>query len=275
MALTLRSTFKMHHGVEIPLFGLGVFRSEPGAEAEGAVAEALRQGYRLIDTARVYGNEQDVGRAVRGSGIPRSEIFITTKLWNADHGYDRALRAFDESLQRLGMEQVDLYLIHWPVERLRKDSWKAMERLHKEGRARSIGVSNYTVRHLQELIDSAEIVPHANQVEYSPFLYQRELRDFCRKHRIALEAYSPLTKGAKLGHPVVKEIGQAHGKTGAQVLIRWVLQQDVVCIPKSVRPERIRENAAVFDFELSSAEMERLDGLNENFRTSWDPTNVP
>ena len=274
VALSLQSRIRLNNDVEMPILGLGVFRASP-TETRQAVRTALELGYRHVDTARVYGNEADVGAAIRECPIPRDEIFVTTKLWNADQGYDATLRAFEDSLERLGLDRVDLYLIHWPIEGLRSESYRAMQRLLKDGRCRAIGVSNYTTRHLEELLRTAEVVPTINQVEFHPYLYQRELLEFCRRHRIQIEAYSPLTKGIKLAEPVLVEMAARYGKTTAQILIRWGLQHDLVVIPKSVHPGRIRENADVFDLSISPVDMARLDSLNENFRTSWDPTDVP
>ncbi len=273
--LTLRSTVTLRGGVELPRFGLGVWQSAPGEETRRAVAEALAAGYRLVDTARAYRNEADVGAAIRDGGVARREVFVTTKLWNADHGYDKALHAIDKSLASLGMEQVDLFLVHWPVEGLRVDTWRAMERILADGKARAIGVSNYTVRHLDELLASATVPPAVNQVEFSPFLHQRALLAHCRRHGIQLEAYGPLVRGHRMDHPALVAIGRKHGRTPAQVLLRWGLQHDLVVIPKSVRPGRIRENADVFGFSLDPSDMAALDGLDEGYRTSWDPTDAP
>jgi diketogulonate reductase-like aldo/keto reductase len=273
--LELGTTVTLRGGVEMPLLGLGVWQAAAGAETRDAVAEALRVGYRLVDTARAYRNEADVGAALRESGLPRESVFVTTKLWNADHGYDRACRAIDESLASLGLEQVDLYLVHWPVEGIRHETWRAMERILADGKARAIGVSNYSIRHLDELLGLAKVPPAVNQVEFSPFLYQRDLLAHCVRHGIRLEAYGPLVRGRKMGHPVVAEIARKHGRTPAQVLLRWGLQHDLVVIPKSVRPERIRENADLYRFALDEGDMAALDGLDEGYRTSWDPTGAP
>jgi diketogulonate reductase-like aldo/keto reductase len=270
--LSLSSRTKLNNGVEMPWFGLGVYLSKPGMETYSATLVALQHGYRLIDTARAYRNERDVGAGISDSKVARSEIFVTTKLWNSDQGYDSTLRAHDSSRQALGVDAIDLYLIHWPVAGLRKDSWRAMVRLLEEKQVRAIGVSNYTVRHLEQLATESPVAPAVNQVEFSPFLFQKELLAYCNKHDIRLEAYGPLTQGQKLDHPTVAEVAKAHSKTPAQVLLRWVLQHEVIAIPKSVKPERIRENAALYDFTLSDAEMKKLDALDENFRTSWDPT---
>jgi diketogulonate reductase-like aldo/keto reductase len=239
------------------------------------VRAARDHGYRHVDTAKDYGNEADVGAAVRASGLPRAEVFVTTKLWNDDQGYDPALRAFDASLGRLGFDYVDLYLLHWPVPGLRLDSWRALERLYQEKRVRAIGVSNFMVHHLEELLARAEVVPAANQIEISPFLQQREVRAFCAAHGIAIEAYSPLTRGKRLRHPAVAAIAQRVGRSPAQVLLRWAWQHGLIILPKSTRPERIAENAALFDFELSAEVMAELDGLEVGLATGWDPRGEP
>ena len=273
--MDLRSCFTLNNGVGIPALGFGVFQAEPGEETHDAVLHALETGYRHIDTARVYRNEHAVGEALRESGVPRGEVFVTTKLWNRDHGFEQALAACDASLNRLGLDFVDLYLVHWPVEELRGESWRALEQLYREGKCRAIGVSNYTVRHLEELLASCEVVPVVNQVEFSPFTFQSELLDFCREHGIQLEAYSPLTKGLKLDDLYLKKIAAGYDRTPAQLLLRWCLEHKVVTIPKSVTPARIEENARVFDFEIAAEDMHRLNSLDKNLRTSWDPTDAP
>ncbi len=265
----------LNSGVKMPWLGLGVYQASAGQGTQKAVEAAFGYGYRLVDTARIYGNEKDVGVAVRQSGLPRDEVFVTTKLWNSDHGYDSTLHAFQESLRRLGLTYVDLYLIHWPQPGLRSETWKAMIKLLKEGKARSIGVSNYTIGHLKELLGSSDVVPDVNQVEFHPFLYQSDLLEFCEKNKIQLEAYSPLTRGQRLDHPTIKSLATKHGRTPAQLLVRWCLQHNVVAIPKTSRKERILENSKVFDFELKTEEMLQLDSLSEDMRTNWDPTNVP
>ncbi|MGH7507270.1 MAG: aldo/keto reductase [Longimicrobiales bacterium] len=264
-------------GIEIPRLGLGVYRSGKGAATREAVRWALEAGYRHIDTAAAYGNEAGVGEAIRESGIARDEVFVTTKLQNDDHGYDAALRAFDASLERLGLDRVGLYLIHWPVPKLRRDSWRALERIRDDGRALAIGVSNYMVRHLEELFATASSLPAANQIELHPFIYRsrEDVVELCREHGIVVEAYSPLTKGRRLDHPVIERIARAHGRSAAQVLIRYDLQKDAIVLAKSAHRDRIRENADVFDFELTADEMERLDGLDEGLATGWDPTDAP
>ncbi len=271
---TIDSTVKLSGGIDMPVLGLGVWQTPAGRETRTAVRTALEAGIRLIDTARIYQNEADVGAAIRESGVPRERIFVTTKLWNSDHGYDRTLRACDQSLARLGLEQLDLYLVHWPAPG-RRETWRAMERLLADGKTRAVGVSNYTVRHLDELLARCQIAPTVNQVELNPFLRQRELGEHCRAHGIQLEAYGPLVRGHRMDHPVLVRTARKHGQTPAQVLVRWGIQHDLVTIPKSARPERIRENADVFGFTLDTEDLAALDGLDEGYRTSWDPTDAP
>jgi diketogulonate reductase-like aldo/keto reductase len=273
--LRIDTKVRLNNGIEMPILGLGTYQAEGGKEARQAVSYALEIGYRHIDTAAMYGNEEDVGKAIKGSGIAREEIFVTTKLWNSDHGYDKALAAFEESQHKLGLDCVDLYLIHWPVEDLRKESWRALERLLDDGKCRAIGVSNYMTWHLEELVTSSSTVPAVNQVEFSPYLYLRELQDFCRSHDIQLESYSPLTKGHKLGDPELAKVARKYSKSPAQILIRWALQKELVVIPKSSRKERIKENAEVFDFCISDQDMQHLDSLDRGLRTSWDPSTAP
>lgn len=275
MDLGIDSTVSLNNGVEIPRLGLGVYQTPTGGTTERAVAAAFEAGYRHVDTAMIYGNEVSVGGAVRSSGFPREEIFVTTKLWNADHGYDQAIAACGQSLKRLGLEYLDLYLIHWPVEGLRRESWRALEDLLADGTCRAIGVSNYMRWHLDELLGDCRVPPAVNQIEFSPFLYQKDLLEFCHANAIRIESYSPLTKARRLDEPLLAEIGDRYGKSPAQILIRWALQRDTVVLPKSERPERIRENAEVFDFQLGHEEMNVLDGLDEGYRTSWDPSSAP
>jgi diketogulonate reductase-like aldo/keto reductase len=267
----MTTTLELNTGAHIPRVGLGVWQSPRGEMTREAVKTALRLGYRHVDTARIYGNEKDVGDGVRASGLPRSDVFVTTKLWNDDQGYDSALRAFDASLDRLGLEYVDLYLVHWPVAGKRLDSWRALEQIHAEKRARAIGVSNFMVSHLEELLAKAKVVPAANQIEVHPFLQHRETRAFCEKHGIVVEAYSPLTRGERLDDPRVAEVARRIGKTNAQVLLRWGIQHGMVVLPKSVKEKRIAENAALFDFELDAEAMNKLDALDEGAATGWDP----
>ncbi|MCC6557400.1 MAG: aldo/keto reductase [Polyangiaceae bacterium] len=271
----LSPALPLRDGRAIPRLGLGVFQARSGGETRAAVRAALEIGYRHIDTARIYGNEDDVGKAIAECGVPREEIFVTTKLWNSDHGYESAIRACRGSLSRLGLSYVDLYLIHWPVPERRKESWRALVKLQEEGLCRSIGVSNYMIRHLDELQSSSPVLPAVNQVELSPFCRRGELVEHCRALGIVLEAYSPLTRGERLGHPAVIAVAEALGRTPAQVLIRWALQHGLVALPKSTRRARIEENAAVFDFEIGAEQMRMLDGLDEGLVTGWDPTDAP
>ncbi len=268
---------RLSHGGPIPRLGLGVFRAGTGQETVDAVGWAMEAGYRHVDTASMYGNEAEVGRAVRSAPVSRDEVFVTTKLWNDDHGYERARKALEASLERLQMEYVDLYLIHWPVPELRLESWRALEDALDEGLVRAIGVSNYMVPHLEELMAEARVPPAVNQIELHPFNFRsrRDVMDYCRREEIVLEAYSPLTKAQRLDDPVVGEIAQAHHRTPAQILIRYGLEKGAVSLPKSANRDRIRENADVFDFRLSTDEMARLDNLDEGLATSWDPTDVP
>jgi diketogulonate reductase-like aldo/keto reductase len=297
MELTIETKLPLNDGHLIPQLGLGVWQIRAGASCEAAVLAALEAGYRLIDTAAMYGNEESVGTAIRTSGIPRENIFVTTKLWNSDHGNPE--RALDTSLRKLKLDYVDLYLIHYPV-RERRQSWRVLEALRAEGKARSIGVSNFTIRHLTELLAQTKTIPAVNQVELHPYLYQRELIDCCTAKGIIVEAYSPLTKGERLKDPKLVGVAQKYSTAGAkpsaprsrlplvdrlsrrsetkstaQILIRWALQRGLVVIPKSANRRRIFENADVFDFEISAEDMQLLDRFNENLRTCWDPTNAP
>jgi methylglyoxal/glyoxal reductase len=267
MLLTLDSRAKLNNGVEIPYLGLGVYQSSPGEITLRAVRYALKIGYRHIDTAELYGNEMDVGRALRESGIRRDDVFITTKVWNSHQGYDSTLQACEGSLGRLGLSFVDLYLIHWPVQGFGDETWRAMIKLLHQGKARAIGVSNYSIRDLNELLHKSDIVPAVNQVEFHPFLYQEELLGFCKNNKIQLEAYSPLTRGKRLNHPNILDLAKKYEKTPAQVLIRWSLQHDILVIPKSIHEARIKENSQVFDFQLEPKDMKLLDSLNENLYT--------
>jgi len=273
--LTLQTRIRLNNGVEMPVLGIGVWNIPSGGPAKNAVLLALERGVRLIDTAKMYRNEDDVGAAVRQSGVPRSEVFVTTKVWGTDQGYASTLRAFEESRRRLGLDYVDLYLIHWPVERLRAETWEAMVEILKAGRCRAIGVSNYTVRHLRETLGKRTVVPAVDQVEFHPFLYQRDLTAFCASNGIAVEAYSPLTRGQRLRDPTIRSVARKVGRSAGQVLIRWSLQHGLIAIPKASNPDHIRENSEVFDFELSEDDMAALDALDESHHTDWDPTEVP
>lgn len=273
---SLTSTAKLNNGVEMPYVGLGVWQSKQGGEVENAVRAALELGYRHIDTAAAYGNEEGVGQAIRDSGVAREEIFITTKLWNNSHGYEKALQAFEVSRKKLGVDYVDLYLIHWAIEGKYLESWRAFEKLLKDGYVRAIGVSNFEPKHLQDIMNHFEVVPAVNQVEFHPYLTQRELYEFCRAHHIQLEAWSPLMRGGELlNHPLILRLAEKYSKTPAQIVLRWDLQQEVVTIPKSVRRERIAENAQLFDFQLSQEEVAEITALNRNQRSfEYNPNHV-
>jgi len=262
----------LNDGNSIPQVGLGVWQT-PAEDTERAVAAALQAGYRHIDTAAAYRNETETGRAIANSGVPREDIFLVTKLWNSDQGYDATLAAFDASVQRLGVDYLDLYLIHWPVPENNKfvDTFKAFAHLRDQGRIRSIGVSNFEPEHLTTLIEETGIVPAVNQIELHPLLPQQELRDVHAKLGIATEAWSPLGQGSLLADPVITGIAEQHGKTPAQVLIRWHIQLGNIVIPKSVNPERIASNFDVFDFELSEQDITSIASLETGKRLGPDP----
>lgn len=254
----------------MPWLGFGTYLAK-GNEVYEAVKVALQTGYRSIDTAKVYGNEQEVGKAIAESGIPRNELFVTTKVWNDDQGYDSTLRAFEDSRKRLGLNIIDLYLIHWPGKDKYKDTWRALERLYDEGSIRAIGVSNFHVHHLKELANASNTVPAVNQVEFHPRLIQQELQDYCGEQGIQLEAWSPLMQGKLTEDTTLLGIAQKYGKSPAQIILRWDIQNEVVTIPKSITPSRIRENAEIFDFELSQEELKQIDALNQNKRVGTNP----
>ena len=261
---------RLNNGVEVPALGLGTYKLV-GEAAYAPVRAALGCGYRHIDTASFYENEEAVGRAVRESGVPREEVFITSKVWNTEQGFEETLNAFDRTLQRLGMDYLDLYLVHWPVPGKRLETYRALERLYEEGRVRAIGVSNFTVRHLEELYGACQVMPAVNQVEMSPFLYQRELLEHCRGRNVLVTAFSPLARGRVLGDPVLAEVAARHRRSPAQVMIRWCLQKGMAVIPRSADPAHIKENADVFDFSLDEEDMARLDLLHTGLRTTTDP----
>ncbi|MBY0097348.1 aldo/keto reductase [Mesobacillus maritimus] len=277
MVKNLQDTTTLNNGVKMPWFGLGVFKVEEGPELVNAVKTAIQHGYRSVDTAAIYQNEEGVGKGIqeglKEAGISREELFVTSKVWNSDLGYESTLAAYETSLKKLGLEYLDLYLIHWPVEGKYKDAWRALETLYKEGKVKAIGVSNFQIHHLEDLMKDAEIKPMVNQVEYHPRLTQKELQAFCRDNGIQLEAWSPLMQGQLLDNEVLQEIADKHHKSVAQIILRWDLQNGVVTIPKSTKEHRIAENANVFDFELSTEEMEIVDGLNQNHRVGPDPDN--
>ena len=272
--LRINTKKELNNGKKIPLFGLGTYLNDNGKQAIDSILYALEIGYRHLDTAAMYNNEREVGQAVRESGIPREEIFVTTKLWNSDHGYQNTLDAFSRSLDKLQLDYIDLYLIHWPVEKLRLESWRALENIYADGLCKSIGVSNYMERHIDEVIENFSITPAINQIEFSPFLYLKDLQGYCDDRGIALESYSPLTKGYKLNDSRLTDIADKYIKSNSQILIRWCLQKGVICIPKSSSNNHIKENSEVYDFEIIESDMQKLDELNENYRSTWDPTNV-
>ncbi|GIO28356.1 aldo/keto reductase [Ornithinibacillus bavariensis] len=278
MNKSLQQTTTLHNGVEMPWFGIGVFKVEEGPELVNAIKFAIKHGYRSIDTAAIYGNEAGVGQAIKEgmeeAGISREELFITSKVWNSDLGYESTIQAFETSLNKLGLDYLDLYLIHWPVEGKYKLAWRALETLYKEGKVKAIGVSNFQVHHLQELMKDADIKPMINQVEYHPRLTQMEVKTFCQSNGIQLEAWSPLMQGQLLDQPILSDIAKKYNKTVPQIILRWDLQNGVVTIPKSTKEHRIVENANIFDFELSKEDMERIDDLNQNHRVGPDPDNI-
>lgn len=274
MKYTITSRITLNNKTTMPRFGLGTFLSPAGTSTQNAVRWALEAGYRHIDTARIYDNEQDVGQAIIDSGVPRSDIFVTTKVWNDDQGYESALKAFDESLKRLKMNYVDLYLIHWPVPGLRNDTWRALVKLQETGRARAIGVSNFMIRHLDELLAQTDVVPAVNQIETSPFIQRCALTEYCRKHGIVVESYSTMSRGKRMNDERLIGMGMKYGKTAPQVILRWALQSAMVIIPKSVHKERIIENANIFDFEISAPDMAAINAIDENcsiMPASWEP----
>jgi diketogulonate reductase-like aldo/keto reductase len=277
MTQNVQSRTKLNNGIDMPWLGLGVFKVEEGTELVEAVKAAVKHGYRSIDTAAVYANETSVGQGIREAlaetGLNREDLFVTSKVWNADLGYESTLAAYETSLKKLGLDYLDLYLIHWPVADKYKEAWRALEKLYNDGRVKSIGVSNFQVHHLEDLMKDAETTPVINQVEFHPLLNQKELRNFTKKHNIQLEAWSPLMQGELLDHPLLKEIADKYGKSIAQVILRWDIQHGVVTIPKSTKEHRIVENASLFDFELNPEDMERIDGLNEDRRVGPDPDN--
>lgn len=263
----------MNNGIEMPYLGLGVYLSEDGQEVVNMVKWALEAGYRHIDTASVYDNEAGVGQGVEESPVSREDIFMVSKVWNSEQGYDSTLKAFDDSLDRLKMDYLDLYLVHWPVAGKYKDTWKALERLYREKRIRSIGVSNFMQHHLEELLKSAEIVPMVNQMEFHPFLVQQDLMDFCKTNHIQYEAWAPMMQGRIFGMDSFQELAAKYHKSIAQIVLRWDLQKGVITIPKSSKRERIVGNADIFDFELSEEDVAYLDRLDRGQRFGPDPDN--
>ncbi len=280
--LNLKSKVVLSNKVEMPIIGFGVYKIQDGEEVLEAVKSAFSAGYRMVDTASRYNNEKGVGQALVSYGLMREEVFITTKLWNADQGYDNTLKAIDASLERLGVSYVDLYLVHWPsasedkTESLnkREETWRAMEEIYNSGKAKAIGVSNFTITHLEEMKKYANTMPMVNQVEFHPFLFQKDLLEYCRANNIVLEAHTPLVKGTKMLDAHIVTIAKKYNKSPAQLLLRWGIQHGAVVLPKSLNPDRIKENINIFDFEIAPEDMEKLDSLNNNERQAWDPTNI-
>lgn len=265
---------QLNNGVKMPKLGLGVYKAEEGSEVIRAVKKALEVGYRLIDTAAIYKNETGVGQAIKESNIPREDLFITTKVWNSDQGYEQTLKAFETSLNKLQLDTIDLYLIHWPMPKNDKyiETYRALEKLYEDGRIRAIGVSNFKIPHLERVLKECSIKPAVNQVECHPFFSQDELKSFCRKHDIFIEAWSPIMRGGELlNHPIIQSLSEKHKKSAAQIILRWHLQNDVVAIPKSVTPSRIEENFHVFDFSLDDEDMALINRLDKNERQYRDP----
>ncbi|MBT2701400.1 aldo/keto reductase [Bacillus sp. ISL-40] len=269
----LQSTTTLNNGVKMPWFGLGVFKVEEGPELVNAVKTAIQHGYRSIDTAAIYENEEGVRQGIKESGIAREDLFVTSKVWNADLGYESTLAAYQTSLDKLGLEYLDLYLIHWPVAGKYKEAWRALETLYKEGRVRAIGVSNFQVHQLVDLMKDAEVKPMVNQVEYHPRLTQKEVQAFCREQGIQMEAWSPLMQGQLLDNEGLAAIATKYKKTVAQIILRWDLQNGVVTIPKSTKEHRVIENSQVFDFELTQEDVDQINNLNQNHRVGPDPDN--
>jgi methylglyoxal/glyoxal reductase len=260
----------LNTGATMPLLGLGVYDMY-NREAEQAVDWALDIGYRLIDTAAMYQNEREIGNAIRQSGVARSDIFITTKVNNTDQGYEQTLRGFDDSQKKLNCDYIDLYLVHWPLKNTRKETWLALEKLYKEGQVRAIGVANYLIPFLEELNGYSTVVPAVNQVEFSPYLFLKDVKDYCQKQAIQLQAYTPLVRGERFIDPKLVVIAEKYGKTPAQIILRWAVQQGISTIPKSSNQKRLRENFDVFDFNVSDADIMHLNSFNENLRIVEDP----
>ncbi|UOQ92668.1 aldo/keto reductase [Halobacillus shinanisalinarum] len=272
--MSLTDVTTLSNGVKMPWVGLGVYKMDSGEEVVNAVRSALDLGYRHLDTASFYDNEEGVGQAIKESGIPREELFITTKVWNDEQGYEETLEAFDRSREKLGVDYLDLYLIHWPIQGRYKDTWKALEKLYKDGKVKAIGVSNFLTHHLDDLLKDAEIKPMVNQVELHPELYQKEMIDYCKQQDIQVEAWSPIGRGNYLDNPVLQELAEEYNKTPAQIILRWDLQHGIVTIPKSTHKERQQENADLFDFELTDNEVEKINGLNKNNRLGPHPDEI-
>ena len=269
----LQGTFELNNGVQMPYFGLGVYLSKDGNEVIQAIDDALQHGYRHIDTASIYKNERGVGEAIKQSSVNREDLFVVSKVWNSDQGFESTLKAYDDSLKRLDLDYLDLYLIHWPKEGLYKDTWKALEKIYSEKRVKAIGVSNFLQHHLEDVMMDSEVVPMVNQMEFHPYLVQQDLLDFCKNKGIQYEAWSPMMQGHIFKMDEFKQLAEKYGKTIAQIVLRWDLQKGVVTIPKSVKKERIISNAQIFDFELEESDMLLLDAMNQGKRFGPDPDN--
>ena len=269
----LQGTFELNNGVQMPYFGLGVYLSKDGNEVIQAIDDALQHGYRHIDTASIYKNERGVGEAIKQSSVNREDLFVVSKVWNSDQGFESTLKAYDDSLKRLDLDYLDLYLIHWPKEGLYKDTWKALEKIYSEKRVKAIGVSNFLQHHLEDVMMDSEVVPMVNQMEFHPYLVQQDLLDFCKNKGIQYEAWSPMMQGHIFKMDEFKQLAEKYGKTIAQIVLRWDLQKGVVTIPKSVKKERIISNAQIFDFELEESDMQLLDAMNQGKRFGPDPDN--
>lgn len=266
----IKGTVKLNNGVEMPYFGLGTWKSY-GDEVKNSVIDAIKCGYKLIDTATLYQNEKEIGSAIKESGIKREDIFITSKVWNDFLGYESTLKAYDKSCKLLGTDYLDLYLIHWPVSGKYLESWKALEKIYNEGRVKAIGISNFLKVHLDKLLVEAEIIPAINQMEYHPYLIQQSLIDYCHAKGILYQAWGPLIFGKAFEEPVLKEIGKKYNKNEAQIILRWDLQKGILTIPKSTKFERIKSNSEIFDFQLSDEDMKKIDSLDRNERIGYDP----
>ncbi|MHA1902006.1 MAG: aldo/keto reductase [Promethearchaeota archaeon] len=275
MALSIHSKLTMANSIKIPILGLGTYLLT-GNSGQKAIEFALKTGYRLFDTATLYNNEKIVGNALRNNKISREEVFITTKVWNSDQGYLNTLKAFDKSLNNLGVDYIDLYLIHWPVEGKWKETWHALEELYKNKKVRAIGVSNFYIHNLEQLLQIASVKPMINQIEFHPFLFKKDVMEFCQKNGIILESYAPLTHGYKINeiqNSNFKSLMEKYGKSAAQIMLRWNIQHGNIIIPKSSNPIHIKENKDIFDFSISNEDIQIIDSLNEDFHSDWDPSN--